>query len=620
MLRHSLCLRIILAAGVVGTTYGQSEKRGEVDPAEWAPADAIVYLGITDITQTWSDFKNTASYKLISDDVAGQIPGASAFRPLIKGLEERLAKMLDVDASQLRNPFGGPLTFYVAVQPGGKADDLEPGLIAGIGDAALLRKYYDTAVGKLKEAAKHSTESAGSYTIDVFTRTDEPSDRTPATPEEKEDRELEGLGPGSPPFAKSVDKLIDEELDEFFRAENLPRSLAACLTEERLIVAGTPEQVRAILRREKGRESLADTADHKDLLRYLKPLGTVHFQLDLPRVLELAKAEMTSADEAKEFAEAVKMLGAEGLRSLVGHVRVGASSYDMKMELLFLMSGERSGLAKILSMANQPVTPPAFVPADVCQYLSINVQPGLLMEEIERMARQSSPEAADSFRRTLEEVPLPSGQTVNLRQELIQHLTGPLTYTLNFAQPLGPESPRLLLTLGHRDQDAVARFLGQLAPFLQPRELRGTQVFDLSMVPGLSIAAAPDRVVAGTAAALESALQPASGQTLADTNGWRRAARHIPERAWAVLYTDDRAMLSTALEYAKNKELLAGGGMFNPGTFLLQQVYGPLLTSSDETQIKQFRKLLDYTSKGVLTVATTPQGVHLTLVTLRPED
>jgi hypothetical protein len=620
MLRHSLCLRIVLAVGVVHIAYGQSEKRAEVDPAEWAPADAIAYLGITDIAQTWSDFKNTASYKLISDDVAGQIPGASVFRPLIKGLEERLAKMLDVDASQLRNPFAGPLTFYIAVPRGGKSEDLEPGLIAGIGDAALLRKYYDSAVGKLKEVAKHSTESAGTYTIDIFTRTDEPSDRKRATPEEKEDRELEELGPGAPPLGKPVDKLIDEELDEWFRPENAPRTLAACLTEERLIVAATPERVRAILRREKGRESLADTADHKDLLRHLKPLGTVHFQVDLPRVLELAKAETTSADEAKEFAEAVKILGAEGLRSLVGHVRVGASSYDMKMELLFLMSGERSGLAKILSMANQPVTPPAFVPADVCQYLSINLQPGPLMEEIERMARQSSPEAADSFRRMLEEIPLPSGQTINLRQEFIEHLTGPLTFILNFTQPLGPESPRLLLTLGHRDQSAMARFLGQLAPYLQSRELRGTQVFDLSIVPGVSIAAAPDRLVAGNASALESALQPASGPTLADTNGWRRAARHIPEQAWAVFYTDERAMLNTALEYAKNKELLAAGGMFNPAAFLLQQAYGPLLTSNDETQMKQFRKLLDYTSKGVLTAATTPQGVRLTFVTLRPED
>ncbi len=616
-----------LAASLALVTFcpapAQTEKKTEVDPAEWVPADAVVYLGVTDVAQTWADFQKTAGYKLMEDEtVADAVPGFSLFGPAIKKLQERVAKTLDVQPAQLKNPFTGPLAFYLAASPGGKFKDLEPGLIARVGDTSLLQKYYETAVTKLKETTKHSTDSVGSTTIDVFTKDESEGgkkDRAKGPPggPPGED-ETEPFGPGGLRMGESPEKMAEDFVNRLLAAENLPPTLAACLTEDRLIVAGSAEQVRAILKRDKDAASLAGTDDHKALLRQLKPVGSVHFQVNLPRIVELARAEAKEAD-AKDFTTWLKVLGAEGLRSAVGHLRVGASSYDSKFELLFLMSGERSGLAKILSMDNQRVAPPAFVSGEACLYVGANLNASKLLDDVERMLRQTDPDKADELQKSMQEVALPSGDKIDIRKEFLDHITGPLTVALSFTQPLGPQCARLLVTLGQRDQSAMTRFLTAFAPLLQPRDLRGTQVFDLAMAPGISVAASSDRLLLGSAAAVESGLQPAAGPALAESEGWRRAARQVPEEAWLAVYFDQRALLTTALELAKNKDEVAAGPT-DAGAMVLRGMFGELLTGADDAKLKQLRKLLKYTGRTIFTVATTPDGVRVTSVNLRPED
>ena len=623
MKRAPFWLAASLALVTLCPAPAQTEKKTEVDPAEWVPADAIVYLGVTDVAQTWADFQKTAGYKLMEDEtVADAVPGFSLFGPAIKKLQERVAKTLDVQPAQLKNPFTGPLAFYLAAPPGGKFKDLEPGLIARVGDTSLLQKYYETAVTKLKETTKHSTESVGSSTIDVFTKDESaggkkdrakgPQDGPPG------EDETEPFGPGGLRMGESPEKMAEDFVNRLLAAENLPPTLAACLSEDRLIVAGSAEQVRAILKRDKDAASLAGTDDHKALLRQLKPVGSVHFQVNLPRIVELARAEAKEAD-AKDFTTWLKVLGAEGLRSAVGHLRVGASSYDSKFELLFLMSGERSGLAKILSMDNQRVAPPTFVSGDVCLYVGANLNASKLLDDVERMLRQTDPDKADELQKSMQEVALPSGDKIDIRKEFLDHITGPLTVALSFTQPIGPQCARLLVTLGQRDQSAMTRFLTAFAPLLQPRDLRGTQVFDLAMAPGISVAASSDRLLLGSAAAVESGLQPAAGPALAESEGWRRAARQVPEEAWLAIYLDQRALLTTALELAKNKDELAAGPT-DAGAMVLRAMFGELLTGADDAKLKQLRKLLKYTGRTIFTVATTPDGVRVTSVNLRPED
>lgn len=611
---------LVLLCGLPAWAQTEPPASGEQDPAEWVPADAVFYLGITDVAQMWADYQQTATYKLMQDEqLAKSLPSLGVYGRLGAKLKERLARVLDVQPDQLTNPFRGPLALYVEATPG----ETRPGLVASVGDAELMRRYYDAVLAKLKEHARHETETVGSATIDVLkSRPAEPGTSSGAAEEGEEDfPELAEPGMAMTPLGllAAPEKMFEQWLDELFAPENMPETLALCLAEGRLIVAGSPDQAKAVLRRETRGRTLAETDDHKDLLRHLRPTGCVRLLVNIPRLIELARTAAGQAD-ADELRTWLRILGAETLRSAVGHLRFGASSYDTKFELLFLMGSERSGLAKILSMANRPAAPPDTVGSDACLYAGVNLDVAGLLSEIERIVRQGDADAAEQFRKGLEAAEMPDGQTVNLRQEFFAHLRPPLSFVLTAGKPATAESVRILLAVAHGDQAAMARFFGHLAGLLQPREVRGTQVYDTVMPPGFCVAATSDRLLAGPSAGVEAALAPAAAEPLARTDGWKRAARFAPEEAWLTVYADSRRMMEAALDLARDREaLMAGPAMMNPGLLILLSMLGDPMEPASDFDAASARKVLDHMGPGLFTIATTPQGVLLSQVSLKPE-
>ncbi len=535
----------------------------------------------------------------------------------MEDFKKRLAELLGVQPEQLKNPLAGPLCFYMVSPPGGKPDDIEVGLVAGVGDAETMKKYYDTVVAKLKDQGRHQSVSADPWTIDDFRLDKKPAEESDSSDEEEDEGGLV-IGP-------SPDKMIEEALKELFSPDTLPERLALCLTNDRLIVAGSDDQVKAILRREKGARTLADTDDHKALLRHLRPTGTIRMLLNLPRLIAVIKAS-TDETETEELRKFLQIVGAESLGSVVGHCKLGAASYDSKFELLFLMSGQRTGLAKLLSIDNRPSTPPANVPAETCIYFGLNANVPQILDEVEQLIRQNDQSEADQFRAAME-IELPDGSKVNLRKDFLDHLQGPLTMTFGFSKPLQLDSARVLLGIGQRNQAAIVRFLSNPAVTqlpLNPRELRGAQVFDVPPMPpflpgGLALAATTDRLVVGNLPAVEGALAPVSSEPLGETEGWKRVARFVPEQAWLTLYVDNYRLTSTLVELAKRRdELMAGaGGMDISALILMGMLEGMKQGGGD---IAQMEKTLKYASQAVYTIATTPEGVHFTAVQLKPKE
>lgn len=581
-----------------------SAKKGkEVDPAEWVPADALAYIGVTDMQRTWEDFKNTASYKLMNDKEAQKLPSATLFSGLEK-FQEHLATLLETKVDELKNPFGGALAVYVAVPKGGKWEEAQPSLTAAITDREALAKYYEAIVNKLKASAKHTTENVEGGTIDIFT----PGEGDAAASEKKDDEfenfDENGGMPGDPT------QMIDKLFEDAFKPENLPKSLAICMTQDRFFVGHDADAIKAALKREGGSDTLAGTDDHKALRRHLKPLGTVHLLVNLPQIIELAKSSADGGD-ADELRDRMKLFGAEGLRSLVGHLRVGASAYDSKMELLFLMSGERSGLAQVLSMDNRSITPPRTASADTTLYAAVNLNVPQLVDNIERMVRQSDPSAADEMRTSMEQIPM-GDKTINLREELLQHLVGPLSFSLAFNRPIGPDATRMLVRLGQKDQAAVLRFLSAMAPMLTERDLRGTKVYEPVMPIPACVTATSDQLLIGNTPAVEAALEAGDAAApLSETDAWRRVARHVPEEAWLVFYMDSRKLFEAALDYYDKRDSV-------PPTDVGMMMAGGLTAGLDESGVQTMRKVLKYQGVGVVTVATTKEGVRVTAVNLKP--
>lgn len=583
------------------------------DPAEWAPADALLYFGITDVAKMTEDFEQTAAYELMSDEkIAEAVPSLSIFGTAMDKIKKHVAESLDMPVGELKNPFGGPLAFYVLEGPGKSAEDVHGVFIASVRDKELMRQYFGKAIERMKSKAdKHEEVSASGATIHVLT-----TEPKPDSDDEDGFDDFDDFEGGGAPFGESPEQMIDEALDEIFSAD-LPEKLALCLADDRLIMADRVDPIRAALGGSSGGRSLADTEDYRAMLQHLRPVGDLRLLVNVPKIIDLAKQETAQAELA-EFQKGLSMIGAQGMRSLVGHMRVGASSYDSKFELLLLLSGQRTGIVELLSMPNRPTAPPDFVPADTCLYMGFNLDVMAMLDGAMRMVEQAEPSAAASMRAAIENWQAPDGETVNLRQTLLSHLQGPLTMAIGVGNPISVDTVRFIATLGHRDQNAMTRFFGRLQGLMMPRDVRGTQLYDLMMPPGYAIAPTSDRIVMGSAAAVESSLGASAGQPLAQVSGWKRAARFVPDESWMTVYADNRKMLEGAFEIAKNPnaQMMA---MMNPGILVLSMAGGQMTTGAEPVPEDIVKKILSLTGSSVATIATTPEGIRITSVTLKPE-
>lgn len=592
------------------------------DPAAYAPADALVFVGVTDMDELSGAFEKTSAYKLSQDPVAKEIMhGGDAATKMIDLVKERLGKTLGVPASSLKNPFKGAVAFWVSA-PRGDEKIPEIGLVAGVGDKEALRKYYDAAVKKLKEAStSYESVGAGSNTIDFFKHDADAAhaDKSKGKDKDKdkdEDDDDDDKDDDAHDGGDAVTQALEDALDKAFSQDSMPPSLAMCLSDERLYVAATPDAIKETLRREKGGDTLVDSEDYKQIARQFKPAGQIRFLFNVPRLLELVVKDDPDA------AKPISATGMKSLRSVIGHMHVAPEAgVESKAELLALISGERAGVLKILSMDNRPVTSAATVPAESIGFLNINMNLLNVIDESERIMRQFDPDAADAFREQLNSVPTPDGGTMSPRKDVLEHLREPISAFVSAAKPFGADSIRAALSIGHRDRAAMEKFLGfvqSTAPFFQAREVRGTQTLEVAMF-GVVIAVLSDQLVIGNGGAVEGLLATGAGtETIAADASFKAAAKHVPAEVSVVFYLDARRNLEAQIGFAEKKDQLAAGGGMGMDAGLAMLFAGAYESQFKEGKTEDARKLVKYQTPQMATLSTTTDGLRITGVVLSP--
>jgi hypothetical protein len=293
------------------------------------------------------------------------------------------------------------------------------------------------------------------------------------------------------------------------------------------------------------------------------------------------------------------------------------------MDVLVLMQGQRTGLAQVLSMDNTTSTPPGDVSNQNFMYASLNVNVPKMLNDVERMMRQSNPEEADAFRQGMRAVPTPDGNTINLEKELLDHLTGPLRFQMG-SFGTGADAVRMLMSLGHKNQGALTTFLSQYGSMMMvmpQRELRGVQLFGSPMLQGYAVAPASDALMIGSIPAIEQAMESAPAEALAETDAWRRMARFIPDDAWFTMYIDEKRMFTAALTYYEGiQDGTIQPSFMDPGQQIMQSLASSLSPAMSKEELSKARELLKYQTASAMTFSTTDEGVLITAVELSPTD
>jgi len=295
--------------------------------------------------------------------------------------------------------------------------------------------------------------------------------------------------------------------------------------------------------------------------------------------------------------------------------------FDTRAELLLLTSGERTGLMKILSPKNQPLAAPEGLAAGTTMYLSAAINPSETLDEIERMVRADDPEAADQMRASFDSVTLGEGEKISPRKDIIDNLREPLLFSFGFSRPYSPESPRFTLSIGHRSKSAIERVVEKLRTMvgLIDRDVRGTTVYDAPTPFKLSVALTNDRLLFGSTASVEDALQTTRDSGLAPDPTFKKTLELAPKEAWLVLYVDGKRLYEGVAELAKFKAALMQQQMTgNIGAGIaygMAEAFSPGETDNSAAM----RRVAEFQSSGIFTLTTTSDGIRFTLLNLAAE-
>lgn len=594
----------------IGVGIGGVAVAKEIDPASWAPPGALVYFGISDVNKLWKEIEASPGYKAMQDPDLKHLGQRVAFNAtVLDQVKARLGKAIDVEPEKLKNPFDGAITLYIPAPSSSKSEP-QPVFIASVGDKELMKSYYDKAVKKMREAASEYTpETAGSNKIDVFSF--EKKKDAKSGDEDGDDEHADEAGDEE---GGASEQLATQMVEQFF-SRGMPPKLAVCLTEERLIVAENKDQIQDALRRERGADSLAGSEEYKAFERQFKVKSGTRFMVNVRKLMELSAEK--DEENGKKMMDA---LGAKSFRNLIGQLVYDGKSYDYMLDAVLLMSGERTGVAKILSMKNRSTAPTAGALTDTCISFNLNLNISEFLDEIERIIRQSDPDEADQMRAAMSAVPLGQDVKVDLRKELFDNLREPLSINIGFTKPFDQNSTRLVLSIGHKNKEALERFIGKIGEAtgqLTARDLRGTQVFDSAFK--VSIAVTSDAVLAGSTPAVEAALASSgsSESGLAADATYKRATAQAPKEASVMFYVDGRRLMEALLEIAKDRDALMMSAMVNPLNMLpagMAEAYGEIKPDQRE----KAKKMLDYVGATVGTLTNTEDGLRLTIVNLLP--
>ena len=611
-----VCCVPAIALALCGVLPAAGQTADAIDPAQWVPGEVLAYVGVADIEQFAADYRRTALFRMTQELDARDLPGSlSVPMRLLESFRGRVARALDLDADKIENPFGGPMAVYATVPRAKSASDVEIVFVAGIGDATLMRTTYDRVVEKLAAQAgtRHEAISSGSYILDHFARETHPADADRVT-----DDELLGFGFGSQPQDDELGAAsVDELLGRLFSPDAMPDELTLCLADDRLVCSSSPERVKEVLQREESHGSFADSDVYKTLVREFQPAGPLRLWINVPRL-----CDMMVAAEGDKARQALALLGVNSVRGVIGHACLSGEGFESKTELLLLLAERRTGLARIFSMPNRDVAAPRAADEDSVLIGSISIDLMGALDELERMIRLEDPVAADNLHALVGEMPVGDNETLNLRRELLENLSGLMAFTLRFQQPYGRQSPRFCLALGHKDRSAMARFLEKLNRLLPgtmvEREIGDTVAYDLG-AGGVSIAPGDESTVICSSDTM-AAMLPAAGASgqRAGPAGFERAAALAPQQAGGVLYVDSRRLFETALELFKVRDTLFPALLMDPANVIAVELVEVFTRGLDAADADAARDICKYLAPSIITVSTTPEGIRLTQIDLTP--
>jgi hypothetical protein len=615
--RHSIALLLAVCPSFLSLTVALAADQ----PAAWVPKDAVFYLGVPDCDKLVESAKKSSAWAMYNDPQVSE--SMNQVRTIATKIQGVVAKHLGLEnPGDLEvYPHGGAAMFMSFSPPTTEGADPEAhgALVLEMrGDSDRMRRLAEVATNKCVEngARKETKEAAGGeFTIVRFPKSEA----------------VEGAEAPASPFINDIIEVLrssDAGFEEFALAEiadelsevRPPEQFVFAIRDTKFLLATDEEITKQLMQqlREGPDESLAAGPAMRLLKSRCEIEASIHFVFNLPRLMELSMA--TDAEGAKF----VRALGLDKFGPFVASIEIAPTDeLDSRVRGFLEIGDMNRGLGRIVAMPNTRTAPPSTAGADTIVFGVANVQPAVVLGEVVDITTRIDPEAGERMR-TQMKAPLPDGSVLDIQNDVVAHLTGPIFAAFSAKSPYGPDEINLLIGLGHKSRQAMDRLLSLTGPgMLQPREMMGSVVYQLMMIPipGVSMGLS-DRsfLPIGTTPAVEAHIRAEGreGGGLAEEPAFRRAARFVPDQSCAMMYVDALKLFDAQLAITKMPGFKDEQPMFgSPAGALLQRGIGEQFQWGELPNPEAMRK---YQSQAIGTVSTESEGLRFDLVSPRPKQ
>ncbi len=584
--------------------------------AEWAPGDALVFVGIPNCDELVDAAKKLSAYKMLQEPAL-----KDEVQPFVKVLEnarEMLAKELGLDSAKELEiyPHGAVALTISATLPTG--DDDEPtahlAAIMDMGeDADNARKLVKKAIARCVEkgATKAVARASGQ---DVTTMKFRESDTEEGAGTSLSESLLKGV---------EIDEMTRMGASQFLDQMEMPKEFAVAFSpcadagvETCLIIGSDKEAVTAALRQlKRGKEkSLAAAPAGRSLKKKCDAEAHLQIVLNIPAFIEMLGA---AEPDSRRYISAA---GLQAIGAFVMSIEFSPKgNIDSRVRGFMHVAPDRTGVAKLLMMDNANTVPPSTVPADAIFYGSINLDFSAIMEEAIAIATRIDEAEGEQMRAGMK-VPQPDGSVLDLKADIIDKVVGPLSVTVSGAMPFKTDDVNLLVSLGHKSREAMTKLIGLFPPgMLMPTDMMGSTVCETPMLPGAALGITDQVLIPiATKKAVEAYIRSAGkvDRGLSDDAEFRKIAKRVPKKSCAMAYGNAVRMLEAQMAILESGDIdPANPPMF--GTSLgdmLRWWIASQAVSKDPDNAEMFRK---YQTNSIMTMATESNGLRFDTVSVR---
>lgn len=405
------------------------------------------------------------------------------------------------------------------------------------------------------------------------------------------------------PQAKRSTEEVEGEKVVVLRKGESEDAVHYLISGNSFLLANNMDIMTKTLRLMKGKgEPLSKSDVYRKLQTACQPMGEISMIVDIAGLAKLGLA--TGGDADGQASKALDYTGLLKIKPMVGTVRMAhPGPTDMSVHIYMPVEGLNPKVLAIVDR-NKPLAEladAAGLTPDVASAMVFSLRLDKVYDMAMDIADSAEPGTRAMAEGQIKDMELPNGQRLNLLDNFINKMIGPVSFQMSLKKPYDEASLQMALGLGHNDAKAVGdviKTLTGMAPFFQTEEFLGTTVYNIpeGLLPmempfELGFAVTGRALALGMSESVRSTIRSEKGEAskLSESEAFKNMTKSLPRDGVLLFYSDPIVMQDFAEEMVKSGK---GKESSNP---LIQMMFGEL----DADYVELSRKFATY-SVGVL--------------------